>query len=72
MVYTDNGYTRLSLALYHIGVLNGNVGVVKSFLGEITDESNTGFAFSLLMGGWGLGVIIAPIGEVIEDYRLID
>jgi hypothetical protein len=37
------------------GLLSGNLGVLKSFLGEITDESNRGAAFSYLSLSWAIG-----------------
>ncbi|KAL8289976.1 hypothetical protein RQP46_002915 [Phenoliferia psychrophenolica] len=43
------------------GALNGNVAVIKSTLGEITDDSNQGRAFSFLPLAWSLGSIIGPI-----------
>ena len=49
--------------IYHVamfgrllsGLLSGNLGVLKSFLGEITDESNRGAAFSYLSLSWAIG-----------------
>ncbi|BGP15425.1 hypothetical protein JCM10213v2_003393 [Rhodosporidiobolus nylandii] len=43
------------------GALNGNVAVLKSALGEITDESNQGRAFSFLPLAWSLGSVIGPL-----------
>ncbi|KPV72186.1 uncharacterized protein RHOBADRAFT_56008 [Rhodotorula graminis WP1] len=43
------------------GALNGNVAVIKSVLGEITDESNQGRAFSFLPLAWSLGSVIGPL-----------
>ena len=43
------------------GLLNGNIGVMKSYLTEITDDTNRAKAFSLLPLSWGLGATIAPI-----------
>ncbi|CAE6427595.1 unnamed protein product [Rhizoctonia solani] len=42
------------------GVLNGNSAVIKSVLGEITDETNQGVAFSYLPLCWSLGALLAP------------
>eukprot|EP00668_Euglena_longa_P005736 GGOE01006771.1.p1 GENE.GGOE01006771.1~~GGOE01006771.1.p1 ORF type:complete len:541 (+),score=137.41 GGOE01006771.1:68-1624(+) len=42
------------------GLLNGNIGVLKSFLAEITDTSNRALAFSYLLLMWGIGCIVAP------------
>ncbi|POY73727.1 hypothetical protein BMF94_3265 [Rhodotorula taiwanensis] len=43
------------------GALNGNVAVIKSVLGEITDESNQARAFSFLPLAWSLGSVIGPL-----------
>ncbi|KAF8937692.1 hypothetical protein BGZ47_008910 [Haplosporangium gracile] len=42
------------------GLLNGNVGVAKSMLGEIADASNQSQAFSLFGFAWGIGMIVGP------------
>ena len=39
----------------------GNVGILKSFLAEITDSTNRGRAFSLMPLAWGLGCVFAPM-----------
>ncbi|KAJ3007569.1 hypothetical protein HKX48_009049 [Thoreauomyces humboldtii] len=43
------------------GVLNGNVGVAKSIIGEITDDSNRSLAFSLWETSFGMGAIVGPV-----------
>jgi len=43
------------------GFLNGNVGVAKCYLLEISDDTNSAKAFSVLGLNWGIGVIIGPI-----------
>ncbi|KAF9430338.1 hypothetical protein BGZ94_007340, partial [Podila epigama] len=43
------------------GLLNGNVGVAKSMLGEIADASNQAQAFSIFGFAWGIGMIIGPV-----------
>jgi len=42
------------------GFLNGNVGVMKSMMGEITDSTNMAQAFSLLPIVWCVGSTLAP------------
>ncbi|KAL5632730.1 hypothetical protein ACGC1H_005624 [Rhizoctonia solani] len=42
------------------GALNGNVAVIKSVLGEITDETNRGIAFAYLPLCWSIGSLLAP------------
>ncbi|KAI9230698.1 MAG: major facilitator superfamily domain-containing protein [Piptocephalis tieghemiana] len=43
------------------GLLNGNVGVVKSSLAELTDETNQAKGFALLPMIWGLGSVLGPM-----------
>ncbi|RKP14937.1 major facilitator superfamily domain-containing protein [Piptocephalis cylindrospora] len=43
------------------GLLNGNVGVVKSALAELTDETNQAKGFAFLPMIWGLGSVLGPM-----------
>ncbi|KAE8224649.1 hypothetical protein CF319_g2494 [Tilletia indica] len=43
------------------GALNGNIGVLKSTLAELTDETNQARAFSLIPLCYAVGSIIGPI-----------
>ncbi|KAG0329499.1 hypothetical protein BG004_002326, partial [Podila humilis] len=43
------------------GLLNGNVGVAKSMLGEIADASNQSQAFGVFGFAWGIGMIVGPV-----------
>ncbi|KAI6038822.1 major facilitator superfamily domain-containing protein [Pisolithus marmoratus] len=43
------------------GALNGNVGVMKSIIGEITDNTNMAQAFALLPIVFSVGTSIAPL-----------
>ena len=43
------------------GLLSGNLGVLKSFLSEITDGSNRGKGFSYLNVAWSVGSILGPL-----------
>mmetsp|Transcript_22034 Transcript_22034/g.30258 ORF Transcript_22034/g.30258 Transcript_22034/m.30258 type:complete len:502 (+) Transcript_22034:3-1508(+) len=43
------------------GFLCGNLGVVKSFLTEITDDSNRGKGFSYISIAWSAGCALAPL-----------
>ena len=54
-------YTQAVIGRAVSGLLNGNVGVMKSFLTEITDDTNRSFGFSLLSVAWGIGTVIAPM-----------
>ena len=43
------------------GFLCGNLGVLKTFLTEITDDTNQGTGFSLLSIAWAIGTVLAPL-----------
>ncbi|KAN0136102.1 Major facilitator superfamily domain containing protein [Lactarius tabidus] len=48
------------------GALNGNTGVMKSMMAELTDKSNMARAFSLISVTWAVGGTIGPfIGGVL-------
>ncbi|KAF8524888.1 major facilitator transporter [Hysterangium stoloniferum] len=49
------------------GALNGNTGVIKCMMGEITDDTNVADGFSMIPLTWALGNIVAPlIGGLLE------
>lgn len=49
------------------GALNGNIGVMKSMMGELTDSTNMAQGFSLMPVAWSLGATIGPmIGGALE------
>ncbi|KAJ4466054.1 major facilitator superfamily domain-containing protein [Lentinula aciculospora] len=43
------------------GALNGNAGVIKSMMGEITDETTIAQAMALLPVIWNVGATIGPV-----------
>ncbi|KAI6023477.1 major facilitator superfamily domain-containing protein [Pisolithus marmoratus] len=43
------------------GALNGNVGVVKSLIGEVTDDTNMAQAFALIPVAFTVGASVAPL-----------
>ncbi|KAG1882571.1 MFS general substrate transporter [Suillus subluteus] len=43
------------------GVLNGNVGVMKTMMGELTDSTNMAQAFALIPTVWSLGGFLGPL-----------
>ncbi|CDW99044.1 hypothetical protein [Sporisorium scitamineum] len=49
------------LARSMAGATNGNVAIVKSVMGELTDRSNQAKAFSLLPLTWTVGCLIGPL-----------
>ncbi|KAH8985274.1 MFS general substrate transporter [Lactarius akahatsu] len=49
------------------GMLNGNVGIMKSMMAELTDETNMAQGFLLLSVTWAVGCTIGPfIGGVLS------
>lgn len=46
---------------FSAGLLNGNVGVLKSSLAELTDHTNEARAFALLPVSWTAGAALGPI-----------
>ncbi|KAG0699248.1 MFS transporter [Suillus ampliporus] len=49
------------------GALNGNIGVMKSMMGELTDSTNMAQGFALMPIAWSLGATIGPmIGGTLE------
>jgi len=43
------------------GILCGNLGVLKTFLTEISDTTNRGSCFSVLSSSWSIGTVFAPL-----------
>ncbi|KAF8589028.1 MFS general substrate transporter [Ramaria rubella] len=43
------------------GALNGNTGVIKCMMGEITDETNMATGFSVMPLAWAAGNAVAPL-----------
>ncbi|KIK66115.1 hypothetical protein GYMLUDRAFT_158193 [Collybiopsis luxurians FD-317 M1] len=43
------------------GALNGNAGVMKSMMGEITDETNVAQAMALMPVIWNTGATVGPV-----------
>eukprot|EP01135_Chromosphaera_perkinsii_P004707 Nk52_evm18s294 gene=Nk52_evmTU18s294 len=61
-------YNMAVLIRFLNGLLNGNVCVMKSFLGRVTDNTNQKEAFSTLGIAWGVGSTIAPaIGGLLAN-----
>ncbi|KAK7691033.1 hypothetical protein QCA50_006136 [Cerrena zonata] len=52
---------QLILSRCLVGMLNGNTGVMKSMMGEITDSTNMAQAFALLPIVWSCGSSIGPM-----------
>ncbi|KAK9719506.1 hypothetical protein K7432_004751 [Basidiobolus ranarum] len=57
----SRSFTMAIISRSIAGILNGNIGVIKSLLAEITDKSNRAKAFSLLPLVWGVGSVVGPL-----------
>lgn len=50
------------------GIFNGNIGVSKTVMVELTDETNIGDAFAMMPLMWSIGTTIAPImGGILSN-----
>ena len=54
------------------GMLNGNVGVIKSMIAELTDETNVARGFSLMPMARAVGYIIGSVGRVLLCHLVTD
>ncbi|PPQ63561.1 hypothetical protein CVT24_004858 [Panaeolus cyanescens] len=54
-------FTTLVISRCLTGLLNGNIGVMKSVMGELTDSTNRAEGFSLMPVVWGFGSTIGPL-----------
>ncbi|KAG5644648.1 hypothetical protein DXG03_008030 [Asterophora parasitica] len=57
----SNNFWSLVVSRCMQGVFNGNIGVSKSVMGEITDSTNIADAFALMPLNWSFGSTIGPI-----------
>ncbi|KAF8840254.1 MFS general substrate transporter [Paxillus ammoniavirescens] len=53
-------FTGLVLSRCITGALNGNIGVMKSMLGELTDSTNRAQGFALFPMAWSIGTTLGP------------
>ncbi|KAH9948712.1 MFS general substrate transporter [Amylocystis lapponica] len=61
-------YWALVLSRCAQGALNGNIGVTKSMMAELTDASNRAQGFAFLPVVWALGSTLGPIiGGVLSE-----
>ena len=52
-------------------MLNGNLGVIKSMIAELTDETNVARGFSLMPMARAVGYIIGSVGRSPRCYNLV-
>ncbi|KAG8990464.1 hypothetical protein FRB94_000283 [Tulasnella sp. JGI-2019a] len=57
----SKSYLALVVSRALAGALSGNIGVMKSALGEVTDETNIAEGFALLPVVWSAGATIGPL-----------
>ncbi|EMD34052.1 hypothetical protein CERSUDRAFT_117561 [Gelatoporia subvermispora B] len=53
-----------------VGVMNGNIGVIKSMIGELTDSSNMAQGFALMPVVWSVGATVGPFigGQLAKPH----
>jgi MFS family permease len=54
-------YTQAIMGRVIAGFLSGNLGCVKAYLTEITDDTNRGDGFSYMSVAWNIGCMVAPL-----------
>ncbi|KAG5644649.1 hypothetical protein DXG03_008031 [Asterophora parasitica] len=57
----SNNFWTLVVSRWMQGAFNGNIGVTKSVIGEITDSTNVGDAFAIIPLMWSSGCTVGPI-----------
>jgi len=50
------------------GTPNGNIGVMKSMLAEIADETNMGQAYALIPLSWAIGSAVGYVNSLLVDW----
>ncbi|CAE6388720.1 unnamed protein product [Rhizoctonia solani] len=63
----SKSFTGVIISRALAGVLNGNAGVIKSVLGEVTDDTNAAQVFALIPLVWSIGFTLAPaVGGLLQ------
>ncbi|KAK7019729.1 hypothetical protein VNI00_017968 [Paramarasmius palmivorus] len=57
----QRSFWGLVIARCLTGLLNGNIGVMKSAMGDLTDQSNRAEGFSLMPVVWSVGATAGPL-----------
>jgi MFS family permease len=67
----SKSYWGLVISRCLAGLLNGNVGVIKSMMGELTDSSNIAQGMALMPVVWSTGATVGPIlgGMLSNPYE---
>ncbi|KZV74591.1 MFS general substrate transporter [Peniophora sp. CONT] len=58
---SSSSFWALALSRALCGALNGNIGVMKSAMGELTDRTNRARGFALMPVMWALGASVGPL-----------
>ncbi|KAH9917008.1 MFS general substrate transporter [Fomitopsis serialis] len=63
-------FLHLILSRCLVGALNGNIGVMKSMMGELTDSTNMAQGFSLMPVVWSAGSTLGPMigGQLAKPH----
>ncbi|KAI0671692.1 MFS general substrate transporter [Trametes maxima] len=63
-------FTALVVSRCIVGMLNGNIGVIKSMLAELTDSTNMAQGFALMPVMWSAGATIGPLigGQLAKPH----
>jgi len=56
----SRSFILVFLARFFGGLFNGNIGVIKTYLGKNTDSTNQTKAMGMVSGAWVIGSILAP------------
>ncbi|KAH9009417.1 MFS general substrate transporter [Lactarius deliciosus] len=63
----SRSFPALVFSRFFHGMLNGNIGVMKSMMAELTDETNVARGSSLISVTWAIGCVMGPfIGGVLS------
>ncbi|KAJ6577996.1 major facilitator superfamily domain-containing protein [Mycena capillaripes] len=67
----SKSYGALVVSRCLAGLLNGNVGVIKSMMGELTDSTNIAQGMALMPVVWSTGATVGPIigGMLSNPYE---
>eukprot|EP01084_Bolivina_argentea_P257346 433567_1 len=67
-------YAQAIIARAIAGVFNGNIGVARAYIADISDSNNRSFAFSIFAIAFSGGIILgsAAGGGLIKSYELED
>ncbi|KAH9838448.1 MFS general substrate transporter [Rhodofomes roseus] len=63
-------FLHLVLSRCLVGALNGNIGVIKSMMGELTDSTNMAQGFALMPVVWSAGATLGPMigGQLAKPH----